>query len=167
MATNGNVPGVYLVALRTRLGMTQRGFAQAFGLTHAVLREWEQQRRVLTGPALAYLQAIAGDPEGVRRARDVTIAQSRAPRAAAAPPSTTNGNERFAASGVRISISKPSAAARASAPAPSPPKAAPATSSARVEELLAEHRRQQEAAARPSPTKVTLPAARPAHPPIR
>lgn len=55
-------------AIRKRLGMTQQAFADAFGFDAWTLRQWEQGRRVPTGPARAYLQVIRKNPDAVRAA---------------------------------------------------------------------------------------------------
>lgn len=54
-------------ALRQRLGMTQVEFAEAFRLPVSTLRDWEQHRSVPDAPARALLQAIAREPETMRR----------------------------------------------------------------------------------------------------
>ena len=54
--------------LRTTLGLTQDEFAARFKIPVGTLRDWEQSRAEPDAPARAYLQAIAGDPEGVARA---------------------------------------------------------------------------------------------------
>lgn len=54
--------------LRTTLGLTQDEFAARFKIPLGTLRDWEQSRAEPDAPARAYLQAIAGDPDGVARA---------------------------------------------------------------------------------------------------
>lgn len=53
--------------LRQRLGMTQAGFAEAFGLPISTLRDWEQGRSLPDAPARALLRAIEREPETMRR----------------------------------------------------------------------------------------------------
>ncbi len=55
-------------AIRTRLGLTQQGFAACFGFNINTLRHWEQGRRVPEGPTRAYLLVIDREPEAVRNA---------------------------------------------------------------------------------------------------
>lgn len=54
--------------LRRALRLTQEEFAARYQIPLGTLRDWEQQRAEPDRPARAYLKAIAGDPEGVRRA---------------------------------------------------------------------------------------------------
>ena len=54
--------------LRRALRLTQEEFAARYQIPLGTLRDWEQQRAEPDQPARAYLKAIAGDPEGVRRA---------------------------------------------------------------------------------------------------
>lgn len=55
-------------AIRKRLQMTQQEFADSFGFDIWTLRQWEQGRRVPTGPARAYLKVIHRNPQAVREA---------------------------------------------------------------------------------------------------
>lgn len=54
--------------LRRALGLSQEAFAARYHIPLGTLRDWEQARVEPDAPALAYLRAIAGDPEGVERA---------------------------------------------------------------------------------------------------
>jgi putative transcriptional regulator len=54
--------------LRRALGLTQEAFSARYQIPLGTLRDWEQARTEPDQPARAYLRAIAGDPEGVRRA---------------------------------------------------------------------------------------------------
>lgn len=54
--------------LRRALGLTQEEFAARYQIPIGTLRDWEQGRAEPDQPARAYLKAIAGDPEAVRRA---------------------------------------------------------------------------------------------------
>lgn len=54
--------GADIVALRRFLGMTQRAFAAALGISVHTLRNWEQDRRKPDGPALALLRIAARHP---------------------------------------------------------------------------------------------------------
>ena len=56
--------------LRRALGLTQEEFAARYHIPVGTLRDWEQGRTEPDQPARAYLLAIAGDPEAVRRALD-------------------------------------------------------------------------------------------------
>lgn len=54
-------------ALRKRLNLSQSVFAAQFGITLAVLRDWEQGRRKPDATARAFLKVIEREPETVRR----------------------------------------------------------------------------------------------------
>ena len=54
--------------LRRALGLTQEEFAERYCIPLGTLRDWEQGRCEPDQPARAYLAAIAGAPEAVRRA---------------------------------------------------------------------------------------------------
>jgi len=58
--------------LRRALGLTQEEFAGRYHIPLGTLRDWEQGRTAPDQPARAYLKAIAGDPEAVRRVLAVT-----------------------------------------------------------------------------------------------
>lgn len=63
-----HVPGdVDVRAIRAKLGLSQVEFAQAFGVSVAAIRNWEQQRRIPRGPARVLLHVIDREPEAVRR----------------------------------------------------------------------------------------------------
>lgn len=49
-------------ALRERMGLTQREFAEAFHLPLTTLRDWEQRRSTPDAPARALLLAIERNP---------------------------------------------------------------------------------------------------------
>ncbi len=55
-------------ALRARLGMSQDGFARAFGLPKRTIQDWEQGRRQPEGAARVLLRVIEREPDAVRRA---------------------------------------------------------------------------------------------------
>jgi putative transcriptional regulator len=54
--------------IRRALGLTQEEFAARYHIPLGTLRDWEQGRTEPDQPTRAYLQVIATDPEGVRRA---------------------------------------------------------------------------------------------------
>jgi len=54
--------------LRARTKLSQPEFAALVGVELSTLRNWEQGRRVPTGPARALLRAIRNDPQNVIRA---------------------------------------------------------------------------------------------------
>jgi putative transcriptional regulator len=58
---------VDVAALRKRLNLSQSVFAARFGITLAVLRDWEQGRRKPDATARAYLKVVGSQPETVRR----------------------------------------------------------------------------------------------------
>ena len=55
-------------ALRARLGLSQAQFALRFGFTVDTLQQYEQGRRVPSGPASTLLRVIAAEPDAVVRA---------------------------------------------------------------------------------------------------
>ena len=55
-----------VVALRRFVGLTQKEFAEAIGISVHTLRNWEQGRRKPEGPALALLRIAARHPKIVR-----------------------------------------------------------------------------------------------------
>lgn len=55
-------------SIRAKLGMSQHEFAKTFGLSVAVLRDWEQRRHAPRGPALTLLRIIEREPAAARRA---------------------------------------------------------------------------------------------------
>ena len=70
-------------ALRARLGLSQARFAHRFGFSVDAVQQYEQGRRVPSGPASTLLRVIAADPEAVVRALDPRCAAR--PRVAGAP----------------------------------------------------------------------------------
>jgi putative transcriptional regulator len=58
--------GADIAALRRFVGLTQRAFAEALGISVATLRNWEQGRRHPDGPALALLRIAARHPRILR-----------------------------------------------------------------------------------------------------
>jgi putative transcriptional regulator len=54
--------------VRTTLGLSQEAFAARYLIPIGTLRDWEQGRAAPDAPARAYIQVIAGDPEGVIKA---------------------------------------------------------------------------------------------------
>jgi putative transcriptional regulator len=58
--------GEDVVALRRFVGLTQKEFAEAIGISVHTLRNWEQGRRKPEGPALALLRIAARHPRIVR-----------------------------------------------------------------------------------------------------
>jgi putative transcriptional regulator len=60
------VGGEDIVALRRFIGLSQRAFADALGISIHTLRNWEQGRRSPAGPALALLRIAARHPRVLR-----------------------------------------------------------------------------------------------------
>jgi putative transcriptional regulator len=58
--------GADVVALRRFVGLTQKRFARALGISVHTLRNWEQDRRRPEGPALALLRIAARHPRVLR-----------------------------------------------------------------------------------------------------
>ena len=56
--------------LRSRLGLSQLQFARRFGFAVDTLQQYEQGRRVPSGPASTLLRVIDSDPGAVMRALD-------------------------------------------------------------------------------------------------
>ena len=65
-------------ALRRATGLTQVEFCARFRIPLGTLRDWEQGRSKPDRPALAYLRAIAGDPDAILRALELAGAQNPA-----------------------------------------------------------------------------------------
>jgi putative transcriptional regulator len=60
-------PELDVKAIRKKSHLTQRAFAEMFGISLKTLQHWEAGRRVPTGPARAFLKVIAHEPDVVRR----------------------------------------------------------------------------------------------------
>jgi len=58
--------GKDVAALRKFVGLSQREFAGALGISVHTLRNWEQDRRSPEGPALALLRIAARHPRIIR-----------------------------------------------------------------------------------------------------
>ncbi len=58
--------GEDIAVLRRFVGLTQREFAHALGISVHTLRNWEQGRRYPEGPALALLRIVARHPRVLR-----------------------------------------------------------------------------------------------------
>ena len=58
--------GDEIAAFRRFLGMTQKSFSDALGISIHTLRNWEQGRRSPEGPALALLRVAARHPRVLR-----------------------------------------------------------------------------------------------------
>lgn len=58
--------GEDIAALRRFVGLTQKQFAQAMGISVHTLRNWEQGRRQPEGPAVALLRIAARHPRILR-----------------------------------------------------------------------------------------------------
>ena len=53
---------------RKQLGLSQRQFADAFGVSASTLRKWEQGQRFPTGAARTLMKIIKREPQAVMRA---------------------------------------------------------------------------------------------------
>jgi putative transcriptional regulator len=58
--------GADVAALRRFVGLTQKDFSTALGISVHTLRNWEQGRRTPEGPALALLRIAARHPRLLR-----------------------------------------------------------------------------------------------------
>ena len=59
------IPQIDVRVARSKLGLSQGSFAEAFGVSVATIRNWEQGRREPKGAALVLLNVIAYNPEAV------------------------------------------------------------------------------------------------------
>lgn len=66
--TDVEVENPEIKATREQLGMTQKEFAELFGVNLHTLRNWEQGRRRPEGPARVLLRIIEKEPKAVFRA---------------------------------------------------------------------------------------------------
>ncbi len=62
--------GADVLALRRFVGLTQVRFAEAMGISVHTLRNWEQDRRLPEGPAIALLRIAARHPRIIRENLD-------------------------------------------------------------------------------------------------
>lgn len=72
-------PAADIIALRRVVGLTQKQFASAIGISVHTLRNWEQGRRTPDGPALALLRIAARHPQIIRENLGGSDAESAAP----------------------------------------------------------------------------------------
>ena len=65
---NGKIvrPKINIVAMRKKLGMTQRQFSKEYHIKLETLRNWEQEKRFPDTTVLAYLTCIAKRPKLIR-----------------------------------------------------------------------------------------------------
>ena len=75
-------------AIREQLGLTQRGFADRFGIPVGTLRDWEQGRRFVDATARTLLRTIARAPDVVAQANQPDVRQP-SPDQRPAPAATT------------------------------------------------------------------------------
>ena len=61
-------PAIDVAAIRKKLGLSQQKFAARFGLSAALVRDWEQKRRNPDQAARTLLTVIASNPEAVEKA---------------------------------------------------------------------------------------------------
>ena len=54
-------------ALREKAGVSQHTFAAMLGVSHRTLQDWEQGRRVPTGPAMNLLRLYDAMPEAITK----------------------------------------------------------------------------------------------------
>lgn len=55
-------------AIRRKVCMSQEEFARHFGVSKRTVQDWEQHRRIPSGPSRAFLVVIDREPAAVRRA---------------------------------------------------------------------------------------------------
>ena len=67
--------------IRLKLGLTPTAFAERYGIPRETIMAWERRKADEDAVALAYLNAILADPEGVAAA----VAKSREPVASPNP----------------------------------------------------------------------------------
>jgi putative transcriptional regulator len=58
-------PKINIVAVRKKLGMTQKEFATQYYIKLQTLRNWEQEKRTPDATTLAYLTCIATRPKEI------------------------------------------------------------------------------------------------------
>ena len=63
--TRVKVADVDVKAVRGKLGLSQKTFAQAFGVSAKTVQNWEQGRRQPEGPARVLLRVIERHPDAV------------------------------------------------------------------------------------------------------
>ena len=63
-----DVPRPDVAAIRKQLRMSQQRFAETFHIPLPTLKNWEQGRRTPDAPAIAFLRAIARQPDAIRLA---------------------------------------------------------------------------------------------------
>lgn len=63
-----HIDAVQVKGVRAATGLSQDKFAKVIDVRVSALRNWEQGRRVPTGPAKALLRAIRNDPKHVIKA---------------------------------------------------------------------------------------------------
>ena len=68
------LPTVDVKVVRAKTSMSQRQFAEAFGIPLRTLQEWEQGRAYPDATAITYLRVIEREPDAVLRALDKTAA---------------------------------------------------------------------------------------------
>jgi putative transcriptional regulator len=54
--------------VRAKMGMSQKEFASAFGISVSTLRHWERGDRLPHGPALVLLNVVEKEPQAVLKA---------------------------------------------------------------------------------------------------
>ena len=54
--------------IRRKTGLSQQRFSEEYGFNLRTVQDWEQGRRVPTGPARTFLMVIDREPAAVRRA---------------------------------------------------------------------------------------------------
>jgi putative transcriptional regulator len=90
-ATEGfvvHVPeAVDVKAIRSKIGMSQEGFALRYGFSPAAVRDWEQHRRMPEAAARVLLTVIEHDPEAVKKALEAKAAHQTADRPKTQKPS--------------------------------------------------------------------------------
>ena len=65
-------------AIRWKLGLSQKEFAERYGLAPGTVRDWEQYRSEPDAGTRAYLEIIAADPKAVDRLRERARKQTKA-----------------------------------------------------------------------------------------
>jgi len=68
LARQVKIEDIDVAGIRRKLGLSQQKFANAFGISVATLRGWEQGQRRPTGPARTLLTFINREPEAALRA---------------------------------------------------------------------------------------------------
>ncbi len=78
-------PDADVKAVRVRIGLSQSQFARMIRVSVKTLQNWEQKRRLPTGPAAALLQIVAREPQVALRTLHAPRGRRRQPETRGTP----------------------------------------------------------------------------------